>query len=126
MFELQDKLNGRFGWSQTEILALTEEEQLQRVRNFLEVLIIESGETLKAARGRWWKKDKDYLGKEHITEECVDMWHFLMSVVLANGGTAEDFYQTYLKKNQHNHVRKDWKINESRDPQNDSGESKTS
>ena len=115
IFELQDKLNAKFGWSQAELLALPELERLQRVRNFLEVLSIETGEAIKAAKGRWWKQDKDWQGYEHLKEELVDCLHFLFSAYLAAGGNAADIYEKYITKNQFNHERKDWAINEHHD-----------
>lgn len=120
LFSLQDKLNARFGWSQENLLQLSEEERLQRVRNYLEVLMVESGEALKAAKARWWKQEKDFQGWDHLKEEIIDCFHFLASAYLAAGGTAEDFYGIYLRKNQFNHERKDWAINEQKDAEADS------
>lgn len=123
IFQLQDKLNARFGWSQQELLALPEDERLQRVRNFLEVLLVETGEALKASRARWWKKEKDWQGYEHLKEEIIDCFHFLASAFLAAGGTAEEFYEKYVAKNQFNHERKDWAINEQPTPKTNQGAS---
>jgi hypothetical protein len=125
LFELQDKLNARFGWSQRDLLQLSEQERLQRVRNYLEVLMIESGEVLKAAKSRWWKQDKDWQGWDHLKEEIIDCFHFLASAYLAAGGNAEDFYGIYLRKNQFNHERKDWAINEQKVAEVNSGSSET-
>lgn len=111
IFQLQDKLNARFGWSQEDITSLHQIEQLQKMRNFLEALTIEAGEALKAAGGRWWKIDKDFQGLSHFQEECIDVLHFLISAFLASGGTADDLYRIYVAKNSHNHVREDWSIN---------------
>ena len=119
IFALQNKLNSRFGWSQENLLQLSEDERLERVRKYLEVLMVESGEALLAAKARWWKQEKDWKGWDHLKEEIVDCFHFLASAYLAAGGTAEDFHGTYVRKNQFNHERTDWAINEKKDPETD-------
>ena len=115
LFAQQDLLNARFGRSQATVLTLSDEERLQIVRNFAEAQLIESGEVLKAAQGRWWKKEKDWLGWDHLKEEIIDEVHFLVSKFMAAGGTPREFYDIYTKKNQFNHKRPDWKINENKD-----------
>jgi dimeric dUTPase (all-alpha-NTP-PPase superfamily) len=124
IFKLQDTLNGRFGWSQKELLALPEEERLQRIRNFLEVLSVEVGEAMKASKARWWKQEKDWQGFKHLQEEIIDAFHFLASAFIATGGSSEDFFRIYTEKNSFNHQRKDWAINDnSQTPTNHQGES---
>lgn len=40
-------------------------------------------------------------------EEIVDLWHFTMNLWLVLGGTADEFFATYLEKNRCNHQRQD-------------------
>ena len=124
IFDLQDQLNDRFGWSKAALMQLPEEERLGRVRQFLTVLHIETGEAALAAKARWWKQEKDWKGWDHLREELMDCTHFLISAYIATGGTAEDFHQAYVKKNQFNHTRKDWAINEQADSKVDQSSSK--
>lgn len=121
IFQLQDDLNSRFGKGQKEIMILPEAERIQIIRDYTENVIIEAGEVLKASGARWWKFDKDYSGMKHIQEEIIDCFHFLISAFLATGGTVEDFYKVYKEKNNYNHVRPDWQINNGESSKNNTG-----
>jgi dimeric dUTPase (all-alpha-NTP-PPase superfamily) len=112
IFEMQDTLNSRFNASQKEIMAGGEDVQKMWVDRFCRVGIGEFFEVQKAVGGRWWKVDKDVKGWPHTQEELADVFHFFVSACLAAGMSAEDLYNAYMAKNQQNHVRPDWKINE--------------
>jgi dimeric dUTPase (all-alpha-NTP-PPase superfamily) len=112
IFELQDTLNKRFEASQKDITSLGVQGQMEWTDKFMKVLIGECFEVQKACGSRWWKRDKDVLGVEHVKEELVDCLHFLVSGMLAMGMTATEAHEIYLSKNKNNHTRKDWKINE--------------
>jgi hypothetical protein len=73
--------------------------------------IVEAGEALLAAKARWWKKEKDFKGVQHLKEEIVDTCFFAFSAFLSQGGTADEFYEIYTQKHKFNTERKDWQIN---------------
>lgn len=112
MLGLQDRLNAKFGMTQEAIMKLPLDDRLQVVRNYLEALVIEVGEAIKSSKGRWWKKDKDWKGDDDLKEELVDCFHFLFSAWLVAGGSAGELHRMYCEKNNTNHIRKDWKVNE--------------
>ncbi|GAF69461.1 unnamed protein product [marine sediment metagenome] len=111
MVTLQDELNGKFSLSSREISEMELDERLIWIRKYMEAAVIEVGEVIMAAKGRWWKIDKDYKGMENVREEIIDLLHFVLAAGLASGMTAEDIFERYCDKNQRNHTRKDWAIN---------------
>lgn len=82
------------------------------VDRFASALQAEVCETREAATQevKWWKdKTKDMPG---LKEEIMDCWHFLMSMSLAAGMTADEIFERYTEKNKQNLVRKDWTVNQ--------------
>ncbi|WP_406678430.1 dUTPase [Moorella sp. ACPs] len=75
-------------WIQKEVLAM----------------VAELGELLEEVNFKWWKNPHP-LDREAIKGELVDILHFLVSMCLKAGITAEEFYQAYLAKNQENFRR---------------------
>ena len=64
-------------------------------------LLSEMAEALDGTDWKWWKnkkpKDPDYL-----KDEIVDMLHFLVSMALRAGMSADEIYERYLAKNKEN------------------------
>jgi Uncharacterized protein conserved in bacteria len=75
-------------WIQKEVLAM----------------VSELGELLNEVNFKWWKNPKE-IDYNAIKEELVDILHFLISMCLKVGITADDLYQTYLTKNRENFAR---------------------
>lgn len=110
MFELQDALQERLGtWKK-----IKEEGTKQQFINQMLLAVVE--ETVEIMRETPYKNPsavpygwkKGQIGdREKYLSECVDLFHFLMNLVLAEGFTAEDFYEAYCMKNNLNHVRQD-------------------
>jgi hypothetical protein len=44
---------------------------------------------------------------ENYRKEIIDLWHFTMNLWLVIDGTADEFFEMYLKKNKENRVRQD-------------------
>ena len=67
-------------------------------------LLSEMAEALEGTDFKWWKnpKEKD---PDYLKEEIVDMLHFLVSMALRAGMSAEEMYQRYLAKNKENFDR---------------------
>ncbi len=64
-------------------------------------VIAELSETWELTN-KWWKKEApgldDEATRDEITEELVDMYHFLLSLLLTLEITPEEFVSTYLEK----------------------------
>lgn len=66
----------------------------------------EIDEIRREVNWKWWKNEKS-IDKEALQGEIIDMWHFLISLSLICGLSAEDVYRIYLEKNRENHARQD-------------------
>ncbi|WP_258360859.1 dUTPase [Moorella sulfitireducens (nom. illeg.)] len=75
-------------WIQKEVLAM----------------VAELGELLDEVNFKWWKNPHP-LDREAIKGELVDILHFLVSMCLKAGITADEFYRAYLAKNEENFKR---------------------
>ena len=67
-------------------------------------MLSEMAEALEGTDFKWWKnpKEKD---PDYLKEEIVDMLHFLVSMALRAGMSAEEMYERYLAKNKENFDR---------------------
>lgn len=77
-------------WIQKEVLAI----------------VSELGELLNEVNFKWWKNPKE-IDYSAVKEELVDILHFLISMCIKAGMTADDLYQAYLVKNQENFARQE-------------------
>jgi hypothetical protein len=59
---------------------------------------------------KWWGRGVWHLNKEKALEELIDLIHFVFVSVDDMGFTPVDFYNAYVKKNQHNWKRFQEKI----------------
>jgi dimeric dUTPase (all-alpha-NTP-PPase superfamily) len=66
----------------------------------------EIDEIRREVNWKWWKNEKE-MDKDALQGEVIDIWHFLISLSLKCGLSAEDVYRTYLEKNRENHARQD-------------------
>ncbi|TEA81201.1 dUTPase [Bacillus thuringiensis] len=66
----------------------------------------EIDELRREVNWQWWKNPKT-LDSEAIKEETIDLWHFLISLSLKVGLTADEVYEIYKRKNEENHARQD-------------------
>lgn len=75
MFELQDTFNKRLNnnWKTAGY-------------NFNTAIIVECGELIDSLNWKWWKSQNDNIANAKV--ECVDIWHFIMSLVMANENTV--------------------------------------
>lgn len=114
IFQMQDKLNSRFGMAVNEASKLPDSDKLTWIRNYLQAASVEISEALVEAGSRWWKtKPVEY---DKLREEIIDVSHFLFSSYMLAGGTHDMFFNEYKKKNEKNNVRTDWnKVEEKTD-----------
>lgn len=134
IFQLQDKLNGRFSRSISVVESIPFEDRLKITRDFLTAMQIELGETLVESGACYWKQitksakiiinkikemeKRDVLEDEMegiklrlIREELIDVFHFFISSCICSGMTPSDVFDMYITKNKYNNERKDWEIN---------------
>lgn len=100
-------------WASPSIIAsLDDKGKMEMARKYLDVLDVELGECKLATGVRWWKLEKDTAGGiEHLIEECIDMFHFLMCTFIVLGLGPNDIHRRYVHKNLINGTRPDWERN---------------
>ena len=77
----------------------------QWLRNYLRALKSEADELDQELLWKWWSKD--HLDLQNIRVEIVDLMHFLTSLALAAGMSADDFHRLYTAKHRVNQERQD-------------------
>jgi dimeric dUTPase (all-alpha-NTP-PPase superfamily) len=75
------------------------------LRNYLRALQGEATEVEQDLLWKWWSKDK--IDMQNIRVEIVDLMHFLTSLALSAGLTAEEFHRLYTAKHRVNEKRQD-------------------
>jgi len=75
------------------------------LRNYLRALQGEAGELEQELLWKWWSKDK--LDLQNIRVEIVDLMHFLTSLALAAGLSADEFHRLYTAKHRVNQERQE-------------------
>ncbi|MCH8475674.1 MAG: dUTPase [Opitutales bacterium] len=103
IFQMQEQLNRRIG---VDLNNLSPEEQTKWVLNYTRALTQETSELVDSVPWKWWAKYQE-LDLQNARVEVVDLFHFLVSLAQVLGMTAEDVFQSYVKKNEVNHRRQD-------------------
>ncbi|MCG8528121.1 MAG: dUTPase [Opitutales bacterium] len=103
IFQLQKKLNERIGVDLTD---LTEEQQTEWLLKYVRAMQQELAELVDSVPWKWWAKYQEF-DEQNAKVEIIDMFHFLISAAQVFGLSADDVYQSYLKKNQVNMERQD-------------------
>ncbi|MBS7307224.1 MAG: dUTPase [Eubacteriales bacterium] len=67
-------------------------------------IFVELGELLCEINYKWWKNKKP-VNEDAAREELVDVLHFLISMCIRMGMTADDLYNGYVSKNKENFDR---------------------
>jgi len=67
-------------------------------------MLSELSEVLDEVNFKWWKNAKP-VDEDALKEEIIDLMHFLVSMALDSGMTAEEFHARYVRKNQENFDR---------------------
>lgn len=104
MFEMQRSLNARILGSQAD--RLMQENKTEWLLKYSRALQQEVAELIDCVPWKWWahyqKEDV-----EHAKVELIDIIHFVISIAQTLGMSAEDVYNTYMKKNAVNFQRQD-------------------
>ena len=77
----------------------------QWLRNYLRALQEEGKELEQDLLWKWWSKDK--IDLQNIRVEIVDLMHFLTSLALTAGLTADEFHRLYTAKHRVNQERQE-------------------
>jgi dimeric dUTPase (all-alpha-NTP-PPase superfamily) len=75
------------------------------LRNYLRALQGEATELEQDLLWKWWSKDA--IDIQNIRVEIVDLMHFLTSLALTAGLTADEFHRLYTAKHRVNQERQD-------------------
>lgn len=101
IFDMQAKLDGRI-ISDRNIEKSTDEW----VRDLTIAMESEIDEIRREINWKWWKNPKP-INYDDLQGEIIDMWHFLASLSMKVGLTADDVHRIYMEKNAENHARQD-------------------
>ena len=103
LFEMQGTLNHRIG---VDCADMSEEDQHKWVLNYCRAMSQEIAELTDSVPWKWWAKYQEY-DKQNACVEVVDLFHFLISLALVLGMSAEDVHSLYVQKNKVNFERQD-------------------
>lgn len=101
LFRLQRALNKRIG-VRTE--KMTDEEKTKWVLNYCRAMSQEIAELTDSVPWKWWAKYQKF-DPQNARVEVVDLFHFLISLAQVLGMSADDVFNTYVKKNAVNFQR---------------------
>jgi len=74
------------------------------IQKLCTAIITEACELNDTCNWKWWKNRKD-IDWNNVKEEIIDLWHFLMSISIKVGLTADDILNKYIEKNIENYKR---------------------
>ncbi len=103
IFQKQEELNLRIG---VDCSKLTEEDQQKWILNYCRAMSQELAELTDSVPWKWWANYQKF-DKQNARIEVVDLFHFLISLAQVLGMSAEELFETYLKKHKVNHQRQD-------------------
>lgn len=103
IFRLQDELNKRIG---VDCSKMNEQEQQTWILNYCRAMSQEIAELTDSVPWKWWARYQRF-DKQNARVEVIDLFHFLVSLALVLGMSAEDVYRLYVKKNQLNIERQE-------------------
>lgn len=103
LFRMQEALNLRIG---VDLRQLSDEEKTKWVLNYTRAMTQELAELTDSVPWKWWAKYQK-MDEQNARVEVVDLLHFLISLALTLGMSADDIYESYLKKNEVNFKRQE-------------------
>lgn len=66
--------------------------------------ISELSELIDEVNFKWWKNEKE-VNVDNVRDEIVDIVHFVVSMALRSGMSAQELYDRYMAKNKENFDR---------------------
>ncbi len=108
MFSEQKKLQENFGTFERINEIKDPYLKCEMKQHFIDKMILAAHEELSEINRETISKDKSMPfgwkqcspgNEEKYKEEIIDLWHFTMNLWLIVGGTSNEFFELYLKKN---------------------------
>ena len=108
MFARQYKLQKRLHLG-VDPAGFPEKEKVNYLVHRLTALIMEGAEALDHLPWKHWKTYQEPTPEElqELKYELIDVFHFLLNVFMATGGTPAEFVAIFEDKNKQNHARQD-------------------
>ena len=103
IFQLQKQLNERIG---VKLDDLGEAQQTEWLLNYTRAMQQELAELVDSVPWKWWAKYQTF-DAQNARVEIIDLFHFLISAAQVMGLSADDVYQSYIKKNRVNLQRQE-------------------
>ncbi len=103
LFRMQKALNQRIGVNTD---SMDEAEKAKWLLNYCRAMTQELAELTDSVPWKWWAKYQKF-DEQNARVEVVDLFHFLISAAQVLGMSADDVYNTYVKKNAINFQRQE-------------------
>ena len=94
MFAMQERFGGRF----VDFKNLTVRQRERWTKEFVVCCMDELSEVLNWCNWKHWKKKSYPVDEVELKYELVDLWHFVMSLMLVWGMGPEDLFSMYRVK----------------------------
>ena len=103
LFRMQQALNARIG---VHTSGMSEEEQTKWLLKYSRAMSQEMAELIDSVPWKWWAKYQKF-DTQNAKVEVVDLFHFLISMAQVLGMSADDVFNSYVKKNEVNFRRQE-------------------
>lgn len=103
LFRMQKALNARIG---VHTDGMSDEEKTKWVLNYCRAMSQEIAELTDSVPWKWWAKYQKF-DQQNARVEVVDLFHFLISLAQVLGMSAEDVFNSYVKKHEVNLKRQE-------------------
>jgi dimeric dUTPase (all-alpha-NTP-PPase superfamily) len=105
MLEEMMALQKNFGKKFIAFGSLSVEDQEKWTKELTQCCASELQEILGCVNWKHWKQKQYPIDELSLKYELVDLWHFVMSLMLVWGMTPLDLFSMYITKNRENHDR---------------------
>ena len=103
LFRMQCALNLRIGVNTDD---MTDEAKAAWILNYCRAMTQEIAELTDSVPWKWWAKYQKF-DAQNARVEVVDLFHFLISAAQVLGMSADDVFNSYVKKNEVNFKRQE-------------------
>lgn len=100
IFEMQAKLNDDIVTTR----GLPEYDMQTWMQKLTLATLSELSELIAEVNFKWWKNEKP-VNTDNVRDEIVDIVHFVVSMALRSGMSADELYDRYMAKNKENFDR---------------------
>ena len=101
MMERQAEFAKRFGITQN----MTEAQRERWTKEFVVCILDECSEVLGQINWKHWKKTRQRVDQHEVRFEIIDLLHFVLSLAVVWGMTADDVAAYYIAKSDENKAR---------------------